>query len=73
MLISFLSAQTSIEELPEGGILLPKPGEAFASRAHAGSSSGNPKFILYYLEGVVVGRKHQQAFAKRREHGAEIR
>lgn len=59
--------------VPEGRTLLSRPGEAFASRAHAGSSSSNPKFILYYLEGVVVGRKHQQAFAKRREHGAEIR
>lgn len=62
-----------MEELPEGGTLLSKQGKAFASRAHAGSSSSNPKFILYYLEGVVVGRKHQRAFAKRREHGAEIR
>lgn len=33
-----------------------KQGKPFASRMQVGSTSSGPKFILYYLEGVIIGR-----------------
>lgn len=63
----------AIEELPEGGTKLQEQDNRFASEAQVGSTSSGFKFIRYYLEGVVVGRKYQRVFAKRREHIAEIR
>lgn len=66
-------AASAIEELPEGGTNLQEQDSRFASEAQVGSNSSGLKLILYYPEGVVVGRKYQRVFAKRREHVAEIR
>ena len=40
-----------------GGTEFLNQGKPFASRVQTGSNSSGVKFILYYPEGVIIGRK----------------